>query len=159
MSFYFRSIYVFCLICVYYFPYFDHDTFTHHALHLQHAPEPTHSYVCLGTHDHLISSWQPHAQLHLFLDVIYGSCTFPPRHYIPSRKILSTRTFDKHFSLGQHPRWAFNICIHGDSIKTKPISLCHIYLILNNIIIKLSRYLDNSTKNMNLTYRNILFNR
>jgi len=34
-----------------------------------------------------------------------------------------------------------------------------LYLILGHIIIKLSRYLDHSTKNMIPTYRNILFNR
>src|SRR6218665_1957740 len=49
--------------------------------------------------------------------------------------------------------------IHGDSIKTKPNCLCHIYLILDHIIKKLSRYLDSSTKNMIPTYHNILFNR
>src|SRR6218665_305435 len=51
------------------------------------------------------------------------------------------------------------LSLHGDSIKTKPNCFCHIYLILYHIIIKLSRYLDNSTRNMIPTYQNILFNR
>jgi len=54
----------------------------------------------------------------------------------------------------------YQIMLHGVSIKkTKPNCLCHIYLILDHIIIKLCRYLDHSTKNMIPTYRNILFNR
>jgi len=45
--------------------------------------------------------------------------------------------------------------LNGDSIKTKPNCLCHKYLILDHIIMTLSKYLDNSTKNMIPTYRNI----
>jgi len=49
--------------------------------------------------------------------------------------------------------------IHGGSVKSKPSCLCHIYLMPNHIIRKLSRYWENSTNNMIPTYRNILFNR
>src|SRR6218665_595668 len=31
---YFRKMYVFCLICVFAAPYFDHNVFMHHALHV-----------------------------------------------------------------------------------------------------------------------------
>jgi len=48
--------------------------------------------------------------------------------------------------------------IRGDSIKREPNCLCHIYLKPDHIILKLSRYLENSTKNMIPTFRNILFN-
>ena len=41
--------------------------------------------------------------------------------------------------------WPLTI-LQGDSI-TKPNCLCHVYFILDHIIIKLSRYLDNSTRN------------
>jgi len=37
--------------------------------------------------------------------------------------------------------------VHGDSIKSKPNCLCHIYLMLDHITLKLSRYLENSTNN------------
>src|SRR6218665_514922 len=45
--------------------------------------------------------------------------------------------------------------LHGGSVKTKPNCLCHIYLMPNHIILKLSRYLENSTSNMIPTHRNI----
>jgi len=32
------NLHVFCLIYFFYFPYFDHDAFTHHALHVLDAP-------------------------------------------------------------------------------------------------------------------------
>src|SRR6218665_1033498 len=48
--------------------------------------------------------------------------------------------------------------IHGGSMKSKPNGLCHIYLLPDQIIIKLSRYLENSTKNMISTHRNTLSN-
>jgi len=52
------------------------------------------------------------------------------------------------------------VFIHVDSIKSKPNRLCHIYLTPPvHIILKLSRYLENSTNKMIPTYRNILFNR
>jgi len=47
----------------------------------------------------------------------------------------------------------------GGSIKSKPNCVCQIYLILYYIILKLSRYLENSTNNNIPTHRNILFNR
>src|SRR6218665_3406533 len=40
----------------------------------------------------------------------------------------------------------------------KSISLCHINLVSHHIKQKFSRYLENSTKNMIPTHRNILFN-
>jgi len=51
--------------------------------------------------------------------------------------------------------------IHGDTIKCKPNCLCHIHvhLIPDHIILKLSRYLANSTKHMNPKHRNISFGR
>ena len=49
--------------------------------------------------------------------------------------------------------------IHGDSIKTKPNCLCHIYLMPDHIILKLSSYLENWTNKMIPTIRNILFSR
>jgi len=52
-----------------------------------------------------------------------------------------------------------NFYIHGDSIKCKPNCLCHIYLIPDHIILKLSRYLENSTNIMIPIHHNILFNR
>jgi len=52
-----------------------------------------------------------------------------------------------------------NFNLHGDSIKSKPNCLCHIYLTLDHIILTLSGYVENSTKNTIPTYRKILFNR
>ena len=46
--------------------------------------------------------------------------------------------------------------IHGDSIKTKPNWLCHIYLIPDHIILKLFRYSEYWTNNMIPTFHNIL---
>ena len=43
-------------------------------------------------------------------------------------------------------------------MKSKPNGLCHIYLVPDHIIIKLSRYVENSTKDMIPKHRNILFN-
>src|SRR6218665_2988356 len=47
--------------------------------------------------------------------------------------------------------------IHDDSIKSKPNCLCHIYLIPDHIISKLSRCLENSTNNTIPECRNICF--
>jgi len=52
-----------------------------------------------------------------------------------------------------HTNLTLILYIHGDSIKCKPNCLCHIYFILDLIMIKLSRYLDNSTRNMISTQR------
>jgi len=49
--------------------------------------------------------------------------------------------------------------VHGDSIKSKPNCLCYINIMLDDIILKLSRCLENSTNNMISAHRNILFNR
>ena len=49
--------------------------------------------------------------------------------------------------------------MHGDSIKSQPNCLCHIYLIPDRNILKLLRHLDNSTNNKIPTHRNIVFNR
>src|SRR6218665_1727804 len=49
--------------------------------------------------------------------------------------------------------------VHGGSMKSKPNCLCHIYLMPDRIIPKLSRYLENSIKNMIPTHGNILFNK
>jgi len=51
------------------------------------------------------------------------------------------------------------VYIHGDSIKSKPNCLCHIYLMPDHIMLKLPRYLDNSSNNNIPAHRNILFNR
>ncbi len=42
--------------------------------------------------------------------------------------------------------------VHGGSVKSKPNCLCHIYLMPNQIILRLSRYLENSTINMTPRY-------
>jgi len=48
--------------------------------------------------------------------------------------------------------------ISTGSLKNKPNCLCHIYLMPDHIILKLSRYLENSTNNKIPTHHNILFN-
>src|SRR6218665_3019058 len=50
-----------------------------------------------------------------------------------------------------------NICTWWFN-KSKPNCLWHIYLMLDHILLKLFTYLENSTKNMIPTHRNILFN-
>ena len=42
----------------------------------------------------------------------------------------------------------FLMLIHGGSMKSKPNCLRHICLMSDHIIIKLARYLENSTKDM-----------
>jgi len=48
--------------------------------------------------------------------------------------------------------------IHGGSMKSKPNGLSYIYLLPDHSIIKLPRYLDNSTKNVIPAHRHTLFN-
>jgi len=55
-----------------------------------------------------------------------------------------------------HSFWIF---LHGGSIKSKPNWLCQIYLMPDETILKLDRYLENSIKNKIPTHHNILFNR
>jgi len=49
--------------------------------------------------------------------------------------------------------------IDGGSMKSKPNCLCYIYVMPDHIILKLSRYLDNSTKNMIPTHCKMLSDR
>src|SRR6218665_1004278 len=62
------------------------------------------------------------------------------------------------FSLFRHTAaWVYYL--HGGSMKSKPNCLCHIYLMHDHIKLKLSRELENSTKNMITASHNLLFNR
>src|SRR6218665_99797 len=61
-----------------------------------------------------------------------------------------------HIRIHLHARW-MHTYIHGGSVKSKPKKcLCHKYVMRDRIILKLSRNLDNSTKNIIPTHCNIL---
>src|SRR6218665_1703981 len=67
------------------------------------------------------------------------------------------QNYTKHFKITKTPIKPQHI--HGGSIKSKPNCLCHIYLMPDHIILKLSRYLENTINNMIPIHRSILFNR